>query len=522
MSLGPGSRLGPYEIVSAIGAGGMGEVYKAKDTRLDRTVAIKILPEALTGDTQFRERFDREARAISQFDHPHICTLHDVGEHDGTSFLVMQYLEGETLEARLRKGALPLDQALQLAIQIADALAVAHRAGIVHRDLKPANIMLTKSGAKLLDFGLAKVTDAVVALSGLSLAPTMQSPATMRGTILGTLQYMAPEQIEGREADVRSDIFAFGTVLWEMVTGKKAFEGKSQATLIAAIMSGQPAVPGDLDPLFPPAFNWALARCLSKDPNDRWQTARDLMEELRWVRDAAGSQDVGGKKDARRTAVWAWTVAAIASAIAVGALVTDLRRAPAPAPMMRFTIPISADLRSPVSPDGRQLAYLSKGAVFLRPLNATADRRLDAGIAATDMEWSPDSRSLVVAGDGKLVRINLPEGQAQVLCNLSLASRSAYSFGLTWRRSGSPVRPSRRCQWPRRWDPLQPPAGSSRTLAVGRQRFCDQRIPRKYGQPPIEQHCTAGESASARFLPHPAAATLSRDADGHLWRRCVL
>src|SRR5215510_4827924 len=231
MSLGPGTRLGPYEIVSPIGAGGMGEVYKARDTRLDRIVAIKILPEALTGDPQFRERFAREARAISQLDHPHICTLHDVGEQNGTSFLVMQCLEGETLEARLRKGALPLDQALQIAIQIADALDKAHLKGIVHRDLKPGNVMLTKSGAKLLDFGLAKVQPAAVAASGLSIAPTGVTPVTMQGTILGTLQYMAPEQIEGQEADRRTDIFAFGAIVYEMVTGRRAFAGKSQATV---------------------------------------------------------------------------------------------------------------------------------------------------------------------------------------------------------------------------------------------------------------------------------------------------
>src|SRR5262245_46072104 len=214
MSLGPGTRLGPYEIVAPIGAGGMGEVYKAKDTRLDRIVAIKILPEALTGDAQFRERFDREARAISQLDHPHICTLYDVGEQNETSFLVMQCLEGETLEARLRKGALPLDQALQVAIQIADALDKAHRAGIVHRDLKPANIMLTKSGAKLLDFGLAK-TGASAVVGSLSILPTTPPGLTQQGAILGTFQYMAPEQLEARDADARTDIFAFGVVLYE-------------------------------------------------------------------------------------------------------------------------------------------------------------------------------------------------------------------------------------------------------------------------------------------------------------------
>src|SRR5215510_4332033 len=231
MSLGPGTRLGPYEIVTPLGAGGMGEVYKANDTRLDRTVAIKVLPSHVSDDLTLRERFEREARTIAALNHPHICTLYDVGHEADTDFLVLEYLEGQTLADRLTKGALPLDQALQLAIQIADALDKAHRAGIVHRDLKPGNIMLTKSGTKLLDFGLAKVTPAVMAASGLSIAPTGISPVTMQGTILGTLQYMAPEQIEGQEADARTDIFAFGAVLYEMVTGEKAFAGKSQATV---------------------------------------------------------------------------------------------------------------------------------------------------------------------------------------------------------------------------------------------------------------------------------------------------
>src|SRR5262245_49143261 len=225
MSLGPGTRLGPYEIVAPIGAGGMGEVYKAKDTRLDRTVAVKVLPSHVSSDPVLRERFEREARTIGALNHPHICTLHDVGCHGGTDFLVLEYLEGQTLADRLAKGALPIDQALQLAIQIADALDKAHRAGIVHRDLKPGNIMLTKAGAKLLDFGLAK-TSPVIATTGLSMMPTTP-PVTMtaQGTILGTFQYMAPEQLEGGEADARTDLFAFGAVLYEIVTGKKAFEG---------------------------------------------------------------------------------------------------------------------------------------------------------------------------------------------------------------------------------------------------------------------------------------------------------
>lgn len=244
MSLAPGARLGPYEVVSAIGAGGMGEVYRARDTRLDRTVAIKILPDALAGDEQFRERFEREARAISQLNHPHICVLHDVGVADQIQFLVMEHLEGETLEDRLAKGALPAADALNVAMQISEALCAAHRAGIVHRDLKPGNIFLAKTAgkgghqAKLLDFGLAKTAAPVVAVSG-SLAPTTPPSMTAQGTILGTFQYMAPEQIEGMEADARTDIFALGAVLYEMLTGQKAFEGKTRASLCMLSVSIQ-------------------------------------------------------------------------------------------------------------------------------------------------------------------------------------------------------------------------------------------------------------------------------------------
>jgi serine/threonine protein kinase len=284
-----GTRIGAYEILSPLGAGGMGEVYKARDTRLDRIVAIKVLPAQLADDQQFRERFDREARAISALDHPHICALYDVGVQDGTSYLVMQYLEGETLDTRLRKGALPVDQALQYAIQIADALDKAHRTGIVHRDLKPGNVMLTKAGAKLLDFGLAKASGPTIAGAGPSMAPTMPSSLTAQGTILGTFQYMAPEQLEGQEADTRTDIFAFGAVVYEMVTGKEAFEGKRQASLIAAILRHEPPPLSSLQPLTPPALERLVKKCLAKDPDDRWQRASDLRAELAWVADAGAT-----------------------------------------------------------------------------------------------------------------------------------------------------------------------------------------------------------------------------------------
>jgi serine/threonine protein kinase len=288
VALTTGLRLGVYEIVSPLGVGGMGEVYKARDTRLDRIVAIKVLPLLLAADPHFRERFDREARTISQLDHAHICALYDVGEQDGMSFLVMQYLEGETLETRLKNGALPLEQALQYAIQIADALDKAHRAGIVHRDLKPGNIMLTKQGAKLLDFGLAKTTTGA-GTAGLSMLPTTPPGLTAEGTILGTFQYMAPEQLEGQDADARSDIFAFGALLHEMITGRKAFEGKSQASLISAIMSSTPPAPSSLQPVAPPALDRVVQTCLMKHRDDRFQTAHDLMLQLRWIANGAGA-----------------------------------------------------------------------------------------------------------------------------------------------------------------------------------------------------------------------------------------
>src|SRR6201984_3185190 len=236
-----GRRLGPYEILSAIGAGGMGEVYRARDTRLDRIVAIKVLPAHLADRAELRERFEREAKTIASLNHPHICVLHDIGQQDGIDYLVMEYLEGETLAQSLQKGALPLEQVLPYPIEISDALDKAHRRGVTHRDLKPANIMLTKSGTKLLDFGLAKLKQEVAPANvPLSELTTAKDPLTARGTIVGTLQYMSPEQLEGKEVDARTDIFAFGTVVYEMATGKRAFEGKSQASVISAIMSSDP------------------------------------------------------------------------------------------------------------------------------------------------------------------------------------------------------------------------------------------------------------------------------------------
>src|SRR5579864_9387740 len=280
-----GKRLGPYEILSAIGAGGMGEVYRARDTRLDRIVAIKVLPTHLANRSELRERFEREARTIASLNHPHICTLFDIGQQDGIEFLVMEYIEGETLAQRLAKGPLPLEQVLRYAIEIADALDKAHRKGITHRDLKPGNIMLTKSGTKLLDFGLAKLAQEAAPVTSDSQLPTMKDPITAQGTILGTLQYMAPEQVEGKmdQIDARTDIFAFGVVVYEMATGKKAFEGKTQASLIAKILETDPPPLSSLQPMTPPALDRVVKRCLAKEPDDRWQSARDLEQDLKWI-----------------------------------------------------------------------------------------------------------------------------------------------------------------------------------------------------------------------------------------------
>src|SRR6202049_3885655 len=284
MAILPGRRLGPYEVLSAIGAGGMGEVYKARDTRLDRIVAIKVLPAHLADRAELRERFEREAKTIASLNHSHICTLYDTGHQDDIDFLVMEYIDGETLAQRLQKGALPIQQVLQYAIEIAAALDKAHRKGITHRDLKPGNIMLTKTGSKLLDFGLAKLKqDVAPANVQLSELPTASNPLTAQGSIVGTLQYMAPEQLEGGEVDARTDIFAFGAVVYEMATGKRAFEGKSQASVISAIISSDPPPMSSLQPMTPPALDRVVKKCLAKEPDQRWQTASDLCGELRWI-----------------------------------------------------------------------------------------------------------------------------------------------------------------------------------------------------------------------------------------------
>jgi serine/threonine protein kinase len=315
-----GTKLGPYEIQSPLGAGGMGEVYRARDTRLDRDVAVKVLPANLSCDPNLRQRLEREAKAVSKLSHPHICTLHDIGYQDGVDFLVMELAEGETLERRLSKGSLPSEQVIRYAGQIAEALAKAHKLGITHRDLKPSNIILTKSGAKLMDFGLAKRAGP----TPLAQAPTEmtmeQSKLTGEGTIVGTFRYMAPEQLEGNDADARTDIFALGEVIYEMATGKPAFAGKSRASLIAAILTTEPPPITQSQRLTPPALERVVKKCLAKDPDDRWQSASDLASELTWI--AEGGSAKGMPAAAKRGTQYERKMWAAAVLLLLAGLVT--------------------------------------------------------------------------------------------------------------------------------------------------------------------------------------------------------
>ena len=364
MALSSGTKLGPYEIQSALGAGGMGEVYRARDTRLDRTVAVKVLHTHLASDLNLRERFDREARTISSLSHPNICHLYDVGTQDGTSYLVMEYLEGETLADRLRKGPLPLEQALRYGIEICDGLEKAHKNGVIHRDLKPGNVMLTKSGAKLMDFGLAKpILPASSGNSGVTQAMgTSESPLTTAGMLIGTIQYMSPEQLEGGEADSRSDIFALGAVLYEMVTGKRAFEGKTPASTIAAILAADPPPIAKAQPLSPPALEATVRSCLEKDPDERLQTAHDVKLQLKWIKESPSSAQMpGGPSTANKSRERvAWLVAGLLLLLLLGGISTWWLRGRETAPAMYFNspIPFPADYLS-LSPDGRTLALVA-------------------------------------------------------------------------------------------------------------------------------------------------------------------
>ncbi len=432
MSLATGTKLGPYEVLAPIGAGGMGEVYKAKDTRLGRDVAVKVLPAHMSANAELRQRLEREAKTISSLSHPHICMLYDVGHQDGTDFLVMEFLEGETLADRLAKGALPMDQALKFGVEIAGALDAAHRSGIIHRDLKPGNIMLTKSGVKLLDFGLAKLAapDQRSVSQATSLPTAMQEsqPLTSRGTILGTFQYMAPEQLEGREADARSDIFAFGCVLYEMLSGQKAFTGKSQASLIGSIMNTDPPPISSIQPMIPPALDRVVKGCIAKEPEHRWSTAHDVMLQLQWVAEGGSAAGLPAPVAARRKSRerLAWGVAAALLLAAAALAYGFVRRAPKPPRVVRFEVAIPPDITAidapKISPDGKLLAFNAtdkdgKTRIWLRPLNALTAQPL-AGTEGTRRPfWSPDSRFLAFVADGKLKKVDVTGGPPTKICD---------------------------------------------------------------------------------------------------------
>jgi serine/threonine protein kinase/dipeptidyl aminopeptidase/acylaminoacyl peptidase len=447
MAILPGRRLGPYEILSAIGAGGMGEVYKARDTRLDRIVAIKVLPAHLADRADLRERFDREAKTIASLNHPHICTLYDTGHQDGIDFLVMEYLEGETLAQRLQKGALPTQQTLQYAIEISDALDKAHRNGVTHRDLKPGNIMLTKSGTKLLDFGLAKLKqEASPTNVPLSDLPTAKDPLTAQGILLGTLQYMAPEQVEGKEIDARTDIFAFGAVVYEMATSKRAFEGKTQASLIAKILEVDPLPISSLQPMTPPALDRVVKKCLAKEPENRWQTPKDLCDELKWIEDG-DSQDGTPARVAAPSKTLARFLSAVVAIAFVAALFLTLlffRQSPPEVPVVRAnilspdntTLDFTNGLGLPaLSPDGKRIVFGARSAdgktpLWVRSLDALTAQPLAGTEGAAFPFWSPDSRFIAFFADGKLKKIDASGGPALTLADAPVGR------GGSWSRDG--------------------------------------------------------------------------------------
>ena len=455
MTLAAGTKLGPYEIQSPLGAGGMGEVYRARDTRLGRDVAIKILPEHLSSNPDLKERFEREARSISSLNHPRICTLHDIGHQDGVDFLVMELLEGSSLAERLKKGPLPLKEAIKIGMEVSEALEVAHRAGIVHRDLKPGNIMLTKSGAKLMDFGLAKAampgTETGSNAPLLSAAKTMSgpspmSPLTTAGQIVGTIQYMSPEQIEGKPADARSDLFALGALLYEMATGKRAFEGKSQISVASAILEKEPESISAIQPLTPPAFEQVVSTCLAKNPDDRFQSAHDVRLNLNWSADAPQSGSPPPTVIPPKASYIPWLVAALALALAaIAAARLYFHSSPSAAPRSRWVMaaPEKSTLQSTgleggsiaVSPDGQRLAFAAtdsngKQQLWVRPLDALQATPVPGTEGAYFPFWSPDGSSLGFFSNRQLKRVSLDGGPGVPLSDVHIGR------GGTWSQQG--------------------------------------------------------------------------------------
>jgi len=460
MALASGTKLGPYEIQSAIGAGGMGEVYRGRDTRLERIVAIKILPTHLSENREARQRFDREARVISSVSHPNICTLYDVGHQDGIDYLVMEFLQGETLADRLRKGPLPIEQVLRYGIEICEGLDRAHRSGVVHRDLKPGNIMLTKTGAKLMDFGLAKAAVAGAGDPASSLTATLGTPPgshthplTAQGTVVGTFQYMAPEQVEGKEADARTDIFALGAVMYEMLTGKRAFEGKTAASAMAAVLERDPAPISSLQPMTPPALERLVKTCLAKDPDERWQTAHDVKLQLRQMAEGAPSSSAVTAAAAiiaparKRTSLWSWLPAAVLAVLAASALVMAYLANQKSAPLLRVELNapdktrfnLSGDNSGPamISPDGRYIVFSASGSdgtrLYLRLLDSVMAQALSGTEGGLFPFWSPDSRSIAFFTAEKLKRVDVSGGAPVTICD------SVLGRGGSWGPDGTIV-----------------------------------------------------------------------------------
>ena len=437
MSTSPGSRLGPYEIVARIGAGGMGEVFRARDTRLDRSVAIKVLPGEFAQNAQLKVRFEREAKAISQLEHPHICRLYDVGD----DYLVMELLEGETLADRISRGPLPLADVLRLGAQIADALDRAHRAGIVHRDLKPGNIMLTKTGAKLLDFGLAKAIAPPSNPDGATIQ--RDRSLTQEGTILGTFQYMAPEQLEGEEADERTDLFALGAVLYEMSTGKRAFDGKTKTSLIAAIVGAQPQPVSELIPLSPAALDHVIQKCLEKEREDRWQNAHDVAEELKWIATVPATRQ-GAKSRLPAIAIGIATLLAIALA-AMTALWLRARRTPPPRAAFVVLPPEGHYYTNHLlSPDGTMIAFTSRnekdeGGLWVRRVGEIQAKQLTTDSRDHVAAWSPDSSHIAYLGfeatGRRLLKIAVTGGTPEVVTS----KLRAFAGGMAWGHDGTIV-----------------------------------------------------------------------------------
>jgi Tol biopolymer transport system component/tRNA A-37 threonylcarbamoyl transferase component Bud32 len=432
-------RMGPYEIVAPLGAGGMGEVYRARDTRLDRTVAIKVLPEHAATRPEVRERFEREARAVSALNHPHICALYDIGRQDGVDFLVMEYLEGETLAQRLERGPLAMEQALRYAIQIADALDRAHRHGVIHRDLKPGNIMLVKDGAKLLDFGLAKLHASTVAAG----EETRTLALTTEGTVLGTFQYMSPEQLEGKEADARSDIFSFGAVLYEMITGRKAFEGKSRASITAAIMEREPPPISQVRPVTAPMLERLIKTCLAKDPDQRRQTAYDVLLDLKWISEQCtqAAEAVSATRPRRRERI-AWIAAGVMALLCLaGAAAILLRPSAMPPRVIRSSIRVPAGAwlggswwwypTVALSPDGSQIAYVATRAglsqLYLRAAGEWNARPIPGTEDARTPFFSPDGQWLGLLVKKKILKIPVAGGPP-----VTIASLSGDTYGACW------------------------------------------------------------------------------------------